>query len=82
MRTILALGLGHSLSLLLELIGEGYIVEEDVGIVELAVPCSLQVGHCREQLTKFLIADEGNERSIGAGRLFAVGGVIVFVRSP
>ena len=81
-RTILALGFGHSLSLLLELLGKGYIVEEDIRIVELAVPRSLQVSHCREQLTEFLIADEGNERSIGAGRFFAVGGIIVFVRSP
>lgn len=82
MRTILALGLGHCLSLLLELLGEGHIVEEDIGIVELAVPCSLQISHCREQLTQFLIADQGNERSIGAGRLLAIGGVVVFVGSP
>lgn len=82
MHTILALGFGHCLSLLFELIGEGHIVEEDIGIVELFVPCSLQVTHCREQLTQLLIADEGNKRSIGAGRLFAIGGVIMFFGSP
>lgn len=80
--TILALRLGHCLSLLLEFLGERHIVEENIGIVKLVVPCSLQISHCREQLIQFLIADESNERSIGAGRLFAIGGVVVFVGSP
>jgi hypothetical protein len=40
-RTILALCLGRSLGLLLELCGELDVVEEDIGIVEFAVPCSL-----------------------------------------
>ena len=78
----MALGLGHCLSLLLELLGEGHIIEENIRIVELAVPCSLEVTHCREQLIQLLIAHEANKRSIGACGLFAIGRVIVFFGSP
>lgn len=78
----MALGLGRGPGLLLKLFRERYIVEEDIGIVEFAVPGSFQIGHGLEQLAEFLIADKGDECGIGAGRLFAIGGVIVFVGSP
>lgn len=48
--TKLALGLGDRLDLLLELLGKGDIVEEDIGIVEFAVPCALEITHGLEEL--------------------------------
>lgn len=75
-------GLGGGLCLLLELLGEFDVVEEDVGVVEFAVPGALQIVHGLEQLVQLLVADEGDKRGIGAGRILAIGGIIVFVGSP
>lgn len=55
-RTILDSGLGSGLSLLLEFLGERNIIEEDIGIVELAVPGALEVVHGLEQVVEFLVA--------------------------
>lgn len=38
-------GLGHGTGSVLELFGEGYVVEEGPRVVELVVPCTLQVAH-------------------------------------
>lgn len=81
-RTILAFGLRLGLGPPLELFGEGLVVEENVGIVELAVPCALEVLHCGDQLVQFFVPDEGDERGVDARRALAVGGVIVVISAP
>jgi hypothetical protein len=78
----LNLGLGDGLGLLLELFGEGLVVEEDIRIVELVVPCALEITHGADQLVEFLITDEGDEGGIGAGGLLAIGRVIVIFGAP
>lgn len=76
------LGLGDGLRLLLELLGEGLVVKEDVGIVEFIVPCALEIAHGADQLVQFLVAHERDEGGIGAGGLFAIGGIVVIFGSP
>lgn len=76
------LGLGDGLRLLLKLLGEGFVIEKDIGIVELVVPGALEIAHRTDQLVEFLVTDEGDEGGIGAGGLFALGGVIVIFGAP
>lgn len=45
LRTVLTFCLGGGLRLLLELLGKFDIVEEDIGVVEFAVPGLLQIVH-------------------------------------
>jgi hypothetical protein len=78
----LNLGLGDGLRLLLEFLGEGLVIEEDIGIVELVVPCALEIAHGADQLVEFLVTDEGDEGGIGAGGLLAIWGVIVILGAP
>lgn len=80
--TIVAFGLGDCLSPLLEFFCKGLVVEEDVGIIEFVVPRALEIAHGVDQIVKFLIADERDNRGIGTGRLFAVGRIIVVFGSP
>lgn len=75
-------GLGSGPSLLLEFLGERNIIEEDVGIVELAVPGALEVAHGLEQVVEFLIAHQRDQGGIGARRCCAIGRIIMFVGSP
>lgn len=76
------LGLGDGLCLLLEFLAEGLVVEENVRIVEFVVPCALEIAHGVDQLVQFLVAHKRDEGGIGAGGLFAIGGVIVVFGSP
>lgn len=62
----MALGLGHSLGFLLEFIGEGNVVEEDVRVVKFVVPSSFDVVHSPQQVAKFLIANQRDQSGIGA----------------
>ena len=66
-------GLGESL----ELIGKGDVVEEGPGVVELVVPGPFKVAHCREEIEEFLIAHEGEERSVYTWGIGVVGTVVV-----
>ena len=75
-------GTGHCLCLLFELVGEGLIIEEDIGIVEFVVPSAFEVTHCAQHVVQLLIADEGDEGGIGTGGLFAIGGIVVLICSP
>lgn len=66
----------------LELLCERHIVEEDPRVVELAVPGSLQIAHRRNQFVHLFVSDQGNECGIGTGRVGAVRGIVVVVRTP
>lgn len=81
-RTVLTLGLGDRLSLTLEFFGEGLVIEEDVGVVELVVPSALEILHGVNQVAEFLIPHKGDDGGIGASGIFAIGGVIVIFGSP
>jgi len=78
----LTLGLGDRLSLALEFLGEGLVIEENVGIVELVVPSALEILHGVNQVAEFLVANEGDDGGIGASGLLAIRGVIVIFGSP
>lgn len=78
----MAFGLGDCLSSLLEFFCKGLVVEEDVGIIEFVVPRALEIAHGVDQILKFLVADERDNRGIGTGRIVAVGRVIMVVGSP
>lgn len=78
----MAFGIGHGLCLLLELVGEGLVVEEDIGVVKLVVPGALEVAHGAEHVVQLLVADQGDEGGIGAAGLFTIGGVVMILCSP
>ncbi len=61
----------------LKFVGEGHIVEEGPGVIELGVPCSFEIAHAREEFVKFFIADEGEESSVYSGRVRVIGAVVV-----
>lgn len=61
----------------LEFFGERDIVEECPGVVELAVPCSFEVAHSREEFVEFFITDEGEEGGIYARRVRVVSAIEV-----
>lgn len=49
-----------------EFFGEGDIVEECPGIIELVVPCSLQISHRLHHAIHLLIANQRQESRIDA----------------
>jgi len=61
----------------LEFFGEGNVVEEGPGVVELVIPCPFQIAHGREEVHEFFIAHEGEEGSVYARRVGIVGAVVV-----
>ena len=64
----------------LEFLGERDVVEEGPRIVELAVPCSLEVAHAGEEFVEFFVADKGEK-----GRIYSRGvGVVcaIIVGAP
>lgn len=81
-RTIVNLRLRFGLRPPLELLRERDVVEEDPWVIELAVPGPFQVANCGDQVVKFFVPYEGNERGIGAGRVGAVGGIVAVVHTP
>lgn len=78
----MTLCLGDRLGLSLEFFRKGNVVEEDIGVVELVVPCALEILHCAKQVMQFLVTDEGNKGGIGAVGLRTVRGVIMVFGSP
>lgn len=81
-RTIVNLRLCFSLRPPLELLRERDVVEEDPRVIELAVPGPFQVANRGDQVVKFFVSYEGNERGVGAGRVGAVGGVVAVAHMP
>lgn len=75
-------GTGHCLRLLFELFGERFVIEEDIGIVELVVPGAFEVTHCAQYVVQLLVADECDKGGIGTGGIFTIGGVVVILCSP
>lgn len=65
-RTVSALGLRRGLCLLLELVREVNIVEESPWIVELVVPCALQIAHGLEHALQLLVPHQCQERRVNA----------------
>jgi hypothetical protein len=58
-RTVGCLCAGGGARLLLELVGEGHVVDEGPGVVELVVPDALEVGHALEHSVELVVTDEG-----------------------
>lgn len=81
-RTVLTLGLGNCLCLLLEFLREGHVIEEDIRVIELVVPRAFEIAHGADQVIEFLVADEGDDGGIGPSRLLTIGIVIVIFGSP
>lgn len=67
---------------LLELLGERLVVEEDPGVIELAVPGALQIAYRRNQLIEFLVSDKRDDGGGHASRVGAVRIVVVVFGSP
>jgi hypothetical protein len=67
---------------LFEFLRKGLVVEEDPGVIEFAIPGPLQVFHRRNKIVQLFITDEGNESSVRAGGMGAVGGIVVAIGSP
>lgn len=78
----MAFGLRRGLSPPLEIFGEGLVVEENVGVIELAIPSALEMSHCGDQVVEFFVPDEGDDGGIDACRAGAIGGVIMFIGPP
>lgn len=78
----MTLCLGDRLGLPLEFLRERDVVEEDIRVVKLVVPCTLEILHCAKQVVQFLVTDKRNEGGIGAVRLCTVGGIIVVFGTP
>lgn len=70
--TVVALGIGRGARLLLELFGEGLVVEESPRVVEFVVPCPLKVYHGRYHIVHLFIADKGQQRRTGSIGVFGV----------
>jgi hypothetical protein len=67
MHTIAHLGLGGGLRLLLELFGEGLVVEEGPRVIEFVVPCPLQVVHALQHGLELFVAHQRQDGGIDAG---------------
>lgn len=76
-RTIIAFRLGGSLRLLLEFVCEGLVVEEGPWVIELAVPCALQIVHGRNHIVHLFVSDQRQEGSIDAIRVFSIWRILV-----
>lgn len=68
-RTISTGRIRLSLSSSLELIGERFVVKEGPWVVELVVPCSLEVPHTRDHVVQLAVPDEGQQGGGGEVRL-------------
>lgn len=71
-RTIVAFRLGGGLRLLLEFLCEGLVVEEGPRVIELAVPCALQVIHGRNHIIYLFVSDERQEGGVDAICVFRI----------
>lgn len=73
--TVVALGIGSSRRLALELFSEGHVVEEGPGVVELGVPSALEVLHRLDHVVDLLVAHQREEGGIDAVGLARIGGI-------
>lgn len=62
--TIMAFGAGLRLRLLLKLLGKGDVIEERPGIIELVVPCALEIVHRLEHARQLLVAHQRQQRRV------------------
>jgi len=74
-------GVGSCSRGLFELFGEGLIVEEGPGVVELVVPSTLKVAHALQHVVELFIADQTEDRGVDARTRGIVWGVVVTVDS-
>lgn len=74
---IVAFGFCFGAGAMFEFFGEGDVVEEGPGVVELVVPGSFEVFHGLDHAVDFFIADEGEDCCVDAGGVWVVGGVVV-----
>lgn len=56
--TVVARGVGCGACLLLELFREGLVIEKGPGVVELVVPCPLEIYHGCHHVVHLFIADK------------------------
>lgn len=62
---------------LFEFFGEGDVVEEGPGVIELVVPGSLKISHRLHHAIDFFIADQGKDGRVDSRGIGVIGGVIV-----
>lgn len=60
------LGFGELPCLSLELFSEGLVVEKSPGVVELVVPCPLELDYAPDDLVQLGITDQGEKCGINA----------------
>lgn len=70
--TVVALGIGRGACLLLELFGEGLVVEESPRVVKFVVPRPLEVYHGRYHIVHLFIADKGQQCGTDSIGVFSV----------
>lgn len=80
--TVVAFRLGFRLCALLKFLSERHVVEEDPGVVELAVPGPLEITHGWNQLVELLVADERDQCRAGPRGVGAVGRIVAICRTP
>ncbi len=80
-RTISHFGLGRCACLLLELLGERLIIEESPRIIELVIPCPLEVMHTLKQIIELLITYQTQKSSVDARAIRVIWCVVVSVDS-
>lgn len=69
LRTVSDLGLRYRARSLLELFGKGHVVEKGPGVVELVVPCPLEVAHRLQHAFQLLVSYQGQQGGIDSGRV-------------
>ena len=80
-RTIPHLGLCSRPRLLLEFLCERHVVEESPRVVELGIPCPLQIVHAPQKIIYFLIPHQAQYGGVYAGTVRVVGLVVVTLDS-
>jgi hypothetical protein len=71
--TIVGFGVGCRRRLLLELFCEGFIIEESPRIVELVVPCPLEVVHGLDHVINLLVPHQCQQGRINPLGVFRIG---------
>lgn len=74
---VVAWGVGFGAGAFFELGGEGLVVEEGPGVVELAVPGPFEVAHGLHHAVDFRVADQGENGCVDAGGIRVIRGVVV-----
>lgn len=76
-RTVANFGLGGGTRLPLELLIEGLVVEEGPRIIELVVPCPLEIAHRHQHVIQLPVAHEGNNGGVDAVGIGVIGRIVV-----